>query len=644
MGALAGICAAPGAPWSEEPLARFGRDALSAIQSSGVNASSHLFDNGVLASVTGYAGLDGLYHDNKGNIAVIEGRLDDTAMLQKALGFAEQMGDAALLLAAYDRWGLDIVEKLKGNFTFALWDAAEKQLLIARDSIGFGPLYYTVHDKALIFSSRMEPLLQTAPALRAGLREEILEDYAASVIARDKDRTLYQGVRRLLPASALIFKNGAVETRTYWRIAPEQLSGDPCEEFLARFQTAIKRRMRGGHQVASSLSGGLDSSSITCLLHKQLSEGTARPPIALSSVFDGKNGPDERDYMETVWRTLPATSETLVVDSSNVAAFAGLDRLVSAHSQPLWMPNVAIAMNPVEKLREETEANVLLHGHGGDEVVYHGSTYLYELADKRRWGTLWRELEMESLGLKPSDKLSYYLWLTLSLGPAAKTVWRLRQAVARRLSRNQSYGWPLGSEFWPRHVQAKYEKDPILFKRFQPPRPSPELRDMPRSQREHLQLLTDPLQAYGRETLHQQYSGAGVEIRYPFWDADLVQFCVSLPGSEKWRNGLGRSILRRAMKGLLPQEIAMRKNKYNFKSYLARSMRNGGGEDVIAHAVYDQSELLAPYFDTKKLQKTFEAFRGGDDLHEGVALFALWRAVILGAWLHKHREASAHVH
>ncbi|WP_375206972.1 asparagine synthase-related protein [Hyphococcus sp.] len=648
MGALAGICAGPGEAWHEEKIRKAARQSLSAIQSSGVNPSSHHFEGGALLSAAGYAGLDGLYHDNKGNAAVIEGRLDDVAELADALGVAGQLEDVALLLTAYDRWGLDVVENIKGNFTFALWDAGQKQLLAARDAIGFGPLYYALHEGTLLFGSRMEALLRAAPQLRAGLRHEILEDYAASAIAYDEDRTLYDGIKRLHPASLLVFKNGCVETKTYWRLAPKEISGDCGEalgdEFLARFTKAVQRRMRGASQIASSLSGGLDSSSITCLLHKRLASGGARPPVALSSIFDGKNGPDERDYMDAVWRTLPASSRKLVVDSSEVAAFEKLDRLVSDHSQPLWMPNAAIAMHPVEELRDRTNVNVLLHGHGGDEVVYHGATYLFELAEKGRWGELWRELDMESISRNPSNKLVYYLWLMMTLGPAAKPVWRVRQAAALRLCKQNALGWPLGAEFWPRHVRARYEEDQRLFARFARPHPTDDLRALPRSQREHLLILTDPLQAYGREALHHQYAGAGVEIRYPFWDAELAEFSVSLPGSEKWKNGLGRSILRRSMNGLLPTEVAQRKTKYNFKGYLARSMRNGGGEKVIAHAVYDQADDLASYFDVAKLQKTFETFRSGEDLQEGVALFALWRAVILGAWLQKNREAPAYVH
>ncbi|WP_428410163.1 asparagine synthase-related protein [Hyphococcus sp.] len=644
MGALAGICAAPGASWRDERLSAAGRDALSAIQGSGLDASAHRFHDGVLLSVAGYAGLDGLYHNNQGNAAAIEGRLDDVADLADALGVAGQFTDPALLLAAYERWGIDVVEKLNGNFTFALWDAGKKRLFIARDKIGFGPLYYAVQDGALIFGSRMEALLKIAPRLRAGIRNEILEDYAVGAIARDENRTLYQGVKRLRPASMLIFENGVADVKTYWRLSPKNFAGDPREEFLARFTKAVQRRLRGASQTASSLSGGLDSSSITCLLHKRIASGGTRPPIALSSVFDGKNGPDERDYMEAVWRTLPAASEKLVVDSSNVAAFEKLGRITDAHSQPLWMPNAAIAMHPVEELRDRTGANILLHGHGGDEVVYHGATYLFELADDGRWGALWRELDMEAISRKPAHKPFYFLWLMLTLGPAANTVWRVRQAAARRLCKGNALGWPLGADYWPRHVRAKYENDPSLFARYAPPRPGGELRALPRSQRDHLMILTDPLQAYGREALHHQYAGAGVEIRYPFWDSDLVEFCLSLPGSEKWKDGLSRSILRRSMNGLLPPEVAARKDKYNFKGYLARSMRNGGGEDVIADAVYGQADVLAPYFDVKKLQETFEKFRGGDDLQEGVALFALWRAVILGSWLQKHHGAAAYVH
>jgi asparagine synthase (glutamine-hydrolysing) len=287
--------------------------------------------------------------------------------------FATQ-SDTEVLLAAYAQFGEAALERLDGMFAFAIWDEREQTLFCARDRFGEKPFYY-VHEvgRRFVFASEIKGLVAAGVAPRLDRRS--LYQYLAFEVVQDParaDETFYEGVRSLEPAHCLTvsFRHGLARPRRYWSIPARQPAAAPglaeaAERFLHLLDTSVKRRLRSDVPVGSSLSGGLDSSSVVCLMHRARAGQQALAQNSFSARFREPRL-DEGPYIEAVVEATGTTPHVVWPDGEGLAA--GMTALVRHQEEPFAGASV-YAQWEVMRLAQREGTKVLLDGQGADETL-----------------------------------------------------------------------------------------------------------------------------------------------------------------------------------------------------------------------------------------------------------------------------------
>ena len=215
--------------------------------------------------------------DRLGNVITGDLRLDNRRELISSLDFdikdQDQITDSELALAAYQRWGRSCTAQLLGDFAFAIWDRRSQRLFCARDHYGVKQLYYYCSDRVFVFATEIKALL-CLPTVPRRLNETKVADYLLSLCA-DREITFYQGIYRLPAAHYLLVSPEQQQLQQYWHFDPAKnitLSSDQeyAEAFKELFTEAVNCRLRSAFPVGTLLSGGLDSSSITCVARNLL--------------------------------------------------------------------------------------------------------------------------------------------------------------------------------------------------------------------------------------------------------------------------------------------------------------------------------------------------------------------------------------
>lgn len=566
-----------------------------------------------LAGGGGAVMLDG------GLVVVADARIDNREDLDQALGIGPGAPAGAVIAAAYRKWGLDCPSHFDGAFAFALWDAATRRLLCARDLMGVRPFYYRREAGAVRFAQSAADLAAPIDRQRT-LRDEAIADFLYGRVL-DAQGTWFAGVERLAAGHSLVFEDGALRFLRHGHITPAapRPDSDAPASLRALLDAAVARRAEGGEQVGALLSGGLDSSSIACLLRDQRRH-TGGPPVPVfSMMFREPERSNERRHLDAVLATGGFAPH--VLDLDGYAPLDGFEDLLAETGGPSLAPNLS-AMRHVIGLAAEQGVTVLLDGHGGDEVVSHGYGLLDELAGQGAWPALWREAR------GAADNYGYSR-LVLTRRVAGRQKRLDARILARLLAPFDRDAAPVAARP-PRHILARdlvhRSRLAERLRHFAKPE------NAATEQAQHRAMLTDPLQPYAFEVHAAFYRSQGVEARYPFWDRQVVEFCLGLPAKEKLSRGWSRLVLRRAMQGVVPGSILQRRDKIDFTVHLARGLVRHHHERI-THLFGAATSPLAPFVDLAQARAVYAGIAADPDAATGRAVQMVWRAAALGIWL-----------
>ncbi len=565
---------------------------------------------------------------------------------------AENVGDGALILAAYMRWGEGCAEQLLGDFAFAIWDENKQRLFCARDHVGVKPFYY--HHAAgehFVFASEIKAIFQMPQVSRARNEKRIAE-YLLFAFS-DHESTFYSQVRRLPAAHTLTVSRSEFRLQRYWNLSETPMQhGLSDAEADARFREilyeAVRCRLRGrAGEVGGFLSGGLDSSSLMCVAREVKREQTlageqSEPLPVFSTIYDEVPECDERQWINNVLDMGGLKPNWIKGESRS--ALMDLEEIQWFVDEPLLAPNLCSGWAQYQRASEQG-VRVLLDGHGGDEVIGSGYNRLNELARAKQWKTLWRELRLlERNGFWGDDGVSANAMMRLylaALWTPARLTRRVVAAIARRLNRNekrhasaQNVGSAIDTKIaegdeiinadFARRIDAA-----SLHEAWEREQPRPNCGDRETNER----VLATALQTMALETLDKAAAASGVEARYPLWDKRLVEFCLALPAQHRLRDGWSRLIIRRALENVLPPEVQWRTSKNNFMGELRRGLRVYETKRLRALA-HDESSLLKDYVDKAKLNSFIEKTLG-DEPHKTCHAHDVLRAACFQAWLLK---------
>ena len=489
-----------------------------------------------------------LLQSEAGSILSWDGRLDNRSDLADALGNSRlrTASDVEVVSAAYDRWGTGMFAKLIGDWALSLWDPNERAVILAKDFLGTRPLYYSATASSLSWSSLIDPLIL------AGVSSPFLdEEYVAGWFARFPATHLspYLGVKAVPPSSFVLFQDGRQIVETHWEFDPAKRivyknRADYEQHFREVFARSVTRRLRSAAPVLAELSGGMDSSSIVCMADRIISEGQAESPRldTISYYDDTEPNWDESTYFRVVERQRGRTGLHLPVDfRTNLHPAFPSERFAAT-------PGSGTGNNGNEAYLAHVRSGgyrILLQGLGGDEVLGGVPAPSPELAD------LLASARFVSFA---KSILAWALAMKVPLVYLASEATRELLAFPRALDARSALPW-LRPEFVGRNRKALegYERSAASFFAGRPSFRAnlAALEDL----RRHINCLAA---ANATETL---------ERCYPYLDRDLLEFLYAIPREELIRPHERRSLMRRSLCGLVPEEILNRKRK----AFIARA-------------------------------------------------------------------------
>jgi asparagine synthase (glutamine-hydrolysing) len=499
--------------------------------------------------------------------------------------------DTEVLLAAYQEWGVASLDRLNGMFAFAIWDRERKELFLARDRFGVKPLYYTTVEGRFRFASEIKALLLD-PAVPRVANEPRVLDFLAYGFTDHTAETLFQGILQLPPGARLVVRPGrdAPEPVRWYEPRPADLNGtSPAAGLRERLVDAVALRLRSDVPVGTTLSGGLDSSSVTAIatmLRRQ--EGLEPAPTYSARAVDPLI--DEGRYMEPVLAQTGAPNRAFT--PREVDLLDHLDHVLWHMDEPFH--SAAVYGNwKLSELARTGGVTVLLDGQGGDEALAGYEYLLYPglfatLLRQGRLGTILREVRGRRAlqGATPVQSLKEVVKLAFPAGVRATDppAWLRTAALAP------------------------------------PPLPGPSLTA------HHLYgLAVQPLPMYNHQ-LDRNTMSVALEARNPVLDYRIVECGLALRPEDHVRAGYTKWTLREAVRDLLPSDVVDRPRKQGFSTDETHWMRGALG-DVMQQTFTGPALGSRPFIDRGLLVDELERHRRGENHH-----VPLWRAFIVERW------------
>jgi asparagine synthase (glutamine-hydrolysing) len=465
-------------------------------------------------------------------MVVLDGRLDNRVDLIAQLGLLPRDGlslsDAVLVLRSFDLWGEACFEHFIGSFAVVVYDVRNHTLYCARDPMGDRTLFFTLSLSRLMIASEPWAVaggLDIPPAL-----DETGASFYLALEASPEGHTLFQNVKELLPGRVLAVEGSSQRQRTFWQPDTDKriryrTDQEYAEHFRSLLEESVRCRMRSPRPVGIMMSGGLDSTSVTCLAAQMT---LPQPLTTLSYVFDELPECDERKYINTMQEKWGLRSIHLPSDQ-----LWPLKEVSGGHfnpNQPEFLLYRSIRVNLYSRANQEG-LRVLLNGDFGDHLYSGENDWLADLIADRKLqeAKVNLSLYLRYAGLKGTWRerfLQRAIWRVLQKITGGEIfsdtkrmpAW-LSQAAKARLVKED------------RKEAGKYPRLESLFG-----------------------LWTS--QGNSRELVNS--SRFNIELRSPYRDRRLAEFVLALPAYELVRRGIFKYILRQAMRGLLPEAIRTR--------------------------------------------------------------------------------------
>lgn len=498
-----------------------------------------------------------LYADSLGLAITADATLFNRPELSKELGISlkNELTDSALILKSFQKWGKECPRHLNGNFAFAIWNRDKRELFCARDHHGIKPLFYSHEGGTFGFSSEIKGLM-ALPWIKKGFDETWIADFLCRIWL-DRSSTLYSHVKRLEPAQVLILNPQGLQIDTYWHPEPKEELRLPSDEayietFKHQLHQAIERRTNSTHTISSELSGGLDSSAITLIGRKFSKDLKPYSYVLPKGAHYGKLQ-DERKEIEQIWQTGGIENGVMLTDEGH-GLLSAIEWNHRIHDEPPKEMNCMFR----EQLYAQIAASgsrTLLSGFGGDDIVsHHGNGYLEELARTGKWKAALEEIKAhakhkdQSVALKT---MSLLLRGLTGFNPekhdrlVKKKFFSKERPVREKLRLR-----PLRQDLFDRHDMEQrfdaYQKRYFRTGQFA---------------LDQIRRLQQPHVMHRLELCDIATRSFKIEYQYPLLDMELIELYLSLPMSMKVKNGKGRYIFRKAIEGLMPDDLLWRHSK-----------------------------------------------------------------------------------
>ena len=463
--------------------------------------------------------------------------------------------DTEVILHAYEKWGIDALHKFRGMFAFGLWDNRKKELYLVRDRIGIKPLYYSIHHGRLTFASEIKALLKDPEQQRA-VSEEALYHYL-SFLTTPGPQTLFDGIHKLAPGTWLrVTADGTVKANKYWDVwdhthpLTDVSEDEISERILEELRTSVQLRKVSDVPVGVFLSGGVDSSTNAALF----SEGESRPIRTFSIGYEGEydSYQNEIHFARRMAQEVGAEFHDRLLNLDDLIDF--LPQMIHLQDEPIADP-VCVPVYYVSKLARDNGVTVCQVGEGADELFwgYPNWKTMLELQYKDAWPvpSSLKKVGLAGLRLLGKEQTLYYEWLRRGAndlpvfwgGAEAFTEAQKKNILSPRLKKRfQNFSsWEALKPIHDRFREKAWEQKPLQWMSYL---------DLNLRLPELLLMRVDKMSM-----------GVSLEGRVPFLDHKFVELAMSIPESVKTKNGNLKHILKKSVRGLIPDELIDRKKQ-----------------------------------------------------------------------------------
>jgi len=565
-----------------------------------------------------------------GQVLVFNGEIYNYQSLRSSLTAAGQQfqstGDSQVMLRALGLEGPAAIDRLRGMFAFALWDPAQRTLLLARDRLAVKPLYYAwLNDGTFLFGSELKSLLAHGAMSREMDPLAVEEYFALGYVA--EPRCIFRQARKLSPAHTLCVRRGAppAEPRPYWdvRFSLDNPIGDAeaRAELTRRLDESVRLRMIAEVPIGAFLSGGVDSSAVVASM-----AGLSAEPVNTCSIAFDDPAFDEAAFAQTVADRYRTHHRVETVQSDD---FDLIDTLTRLYDEP-YADSSAIPTYRVCQLARR-HVTVALSGDGGDESFGGYRRYRLHLMEERMRSALPQSLRAPLFGLlgraypkadwaprvfrakttfegmARSSVEAYFHSVSILRGP-------MREQLFSPTFKRQLAGYR-AQQVFERHAARAGTDDPLAL----------------------IQYLD--LKTYLVGDINTKVDRASMahslEVREPLMDHELIEWLASLPSNLKVRGQEGKFLLKKAMEPRLSNDILYRP-KMGFAVPLARWFR-GPLKERVRRAVLGPRLAETGWFDAAYLQQLVEQHQSGARDHSA----PLWTLLMFESFLRNVLDGDA---
>lgn len=559
---------------------------------------------------TGSGSASMAQHDN---LSVV---LDGTIFNAEELG---EGSDAEIIIRLYKRYGFQsTLTKLNGDFSIALQDLVSGELWLARDRVGVKPLYYTRFDEGFAFASRCKALFEIP-----GVTREVDRQYVALVAASHyrhfdnrPEKSPYIHIDQLPAAHWLRFKNGECSTGVYWQLEDlpewEESEEELAERYRELLLNSTRIRMERSVKPGFTLSGGMDSSSV---IGSAVSE-TGEKQNAFSSIYEDKTF-DESEDIATILDL--AVSKWEQVSVSNPDVFGLIDKMVEVNDEPVatatWLSHFVVC----EQAAKEGITH-LFGGLGGDELNAGEYEHFFPFFADLKIGGQKQRLDKE-----------VSKWAEYHTHPLYPKNFKVMEESVERICDLKKPGKIRSDRQRLERYHDLLNPDFFDLTAFEP-------------------VMDHPFQSYLKNRCHQdifretspcclraqdrQGMALGIQHVMPFFDHRIMEFMFRVPGAYKYSNGVTKSLLRKATKGLIPESTRTRIKKTGWNAPAHLWFSGEGAEkirDLVASSKFKELGIYRTEAVHALLNDHIEIVEQNQNKENHMMLF--WQLVNLAYWL-----------
>ncbi len=531
--------------------------------------------------------------------------------------------DTEVIIAAYREWGRACLSRFNGMFAFLIYDREQNTLFVARDRFGIKPLYYRISAHGIAFASEIKQFT-VLPDWQAAMNGQRVYDFLNWGITDHTEETMFADIFQLRGGEALelnlrnlvagqggLAPGGRLPTYRWYELRAQSFRGnmeEATEQFRTRFTDAVRLHLRADVPVGSCLSGGLDSSSIVCVMNSILQESGAHALQRTFSACADIKRFDEREFIDDVVRHTDVEGHYVYPELANL--FTTCESIIWHQDEPFGSTSI-YAQWEVFRLAAQNGVKVMLDGQGADEQLAGYHSYFGSRLSRLFKTFHWLEFYQEMSAIHAVHGYPVRWGIQQALNnllpevirqPLRKFVGKSNAVVPNWLNVN-ALGAKTGDPFRKNAEKINSVED-----------------------LSYLQLTSSNLQML----LHWEDRDSmahSIESRVPFLDYRLVEFVLGLPEEFKIKNGITKRVLREGMKGILPETIRNRMDKLGFvtpEEVWLRERSPDQFRQALKDAVNSSRGIL-----NENANVLLEKMISGEVPFN----FLIWRLISFGAWM-----------